>query len=80
MNMNTTNNAIKIYELPCLDTKKSFYGKAKVIESENVIQLYSYDTLVAQITDGVYEDVYYEHHSMTTNRHIKSFKQFFNVA
>lgn len=28
--MNTT----KIYDLPCFDSRKSFYGKAKVIETE----------------------------------------------
>lgn len=25
----------KMYNLPCLDSRKSFYGKAKVIETEN---------------------------------------------
>ena len=62
-----------IYDLiPVFDSRKSFYGKAKVIimESGEII-LQSYDTFVASIKDrkvtikGFY--------STTTLRHIKEF-------
>ena len=61
-----------IYDLrPQYDSRKSFYGKAKVDtgykNDEN--KLYSYGTLVAEIKDG--KPVVYETYSATTLRHIK---------
>lgn len=73
-----------MFELNCrYDTRKSFYGKAKVVEQENGdLLLYSYDTLVARVKDGKFEvnsNVWsYYLYSNTTLRHIKEFfKQFF---
>lgn len=62
----------KIYDLmPMYDSRKSFYGKAKVIEMENEIVLQSYDTFVASIKEGkVTINGFY---SNTTLRHIKEF-------
>lgn len=70
----------KIYDLPCLDSRKSFYGKAKVIEQENGEKLLqSYNTIVCKITpDGDYIELW-DGNTQTTNRHIKSFKKFFDL-
>ena len=73
------------YELtPIYDTRKSFYGKAHVIENFNKLTLISYSTEVAQVIDGVLQDMNGQPidlkkpgWSQTTNRHIREFaKQF----
>ena len=70
---------MRIFELPCLDSRKSFYGKAHVIEHDNgVIQLQSYNTIVAEIVNGVFRKVW-DGSTQTSNRHIKSFKKFYNL-
>ena len=68
------------FELPCFDGRKSFYGKAKVIEQDNgTKQLRSYNTIVCEIEpNGEYKKVW-AGSTMTTNRHIKSFKKFYNL-
>lgn len=69
---------MKIFECPCFDGRKSFYGKALIIEHDNgVIQLQSYNTIVAEIVNGVFRKVW-DGSTQTTNRHIKSFKKFYN--
>lgn len=72
---------MKIYELhPMHDSRKSFYGKAKVIEHDNgTVQLQSYDTIVCEIVGGVFR-MLWEGKTQTTSRHIKEFKQQFNCA
>ena len=68
------------YDLECrYDARKSFYGKAKVLEQTmsdwKEIDLYSYGTLVAKIIETkkhrkyIYEGKY----SQTTTRHQKEF-------
>lgn len=63
-----------VYELRVIyDSRKSFYGKANVIKTENRTILRSYSTNVAEI---VYEGctkrlVIYGFYSPTTTRHIK---------
>lgn len=60
------------YELhPQYDSRKSFYGKARVDtgDKDDKNKLYSYDTLVAEIKDG--KPVVYGAFSATTLRHIK---------
>ena len=53
------------------DSRNSFYGKAKVEVLENRINLYSYETLVAYIENGV---AYITgDYTQTTLRHIKEF-------
>ena len=77
---------ISEYELDCrYDSRKSFYGKAKVVESEEeqdnivyeVLELYSYDTLVARITRNKETCLstceYLGKYSQTTTRHQKEF-------
>lgn len=67
----------------CIDSKKSFYGKAKVIEIVNkseqtgIIKLISYSTNVASVNidmkTGVRTAKVYGTYSATTLRHIKDF-------
>lgn len=74
--------AERIFELsPQYDSRKSFYGKAKVLQKENGdLVLHSYDTPVATIRNGkrVPEEEYRA--SQTTNRHIKEFYRQFEDA
>ena len=69
-----------IYELsPRYDSRKSFYGKAHVIDHENgVIELRSYNTIVARIDNGKVTENGLGCYSMTTNRHIREFFKQFN--
>lgn len=70
---------MKIYELRAIyDSRKSFYGKAQVIEHENgAIELKSYDTIVSRCIDGRVE--HFGKFSQTTTRHQREFeKQFTN--
>lgn len=69
-------------ELQCkYDARQSFYGKAKVEESETsfgvIYKLYSYRTLVATIEKDTIENrIIYEYlgkYSQTTTRHQKEF-------
>jgi len=71
---------MKVFDLPCLDTRKSFYGKAQIIELDNgTKQLKSYNTIVCEIThNGEFKKIW-SGSTMTTNRHIKSFKEFYGV-
>ena len=72
---------MRIYELtPMRDSRKSFYGKARVIEHDNgTIQLQSYNTIVCEIVDGVFR-MLWDGRTQTTTRHIKEFKYQFNIA
>ena len=71
---------IKMFDLPCLDTRKSFYGKAKCIELESgEKQLMPYNTIVAKITrDGTLVRLC-DGTSNTTTRHFYSFLKFYNL-
>ena len=75
-------NAERIFELsPQYDSRKSFYGKAKVVVKDNGdYVLYSYDTPVATVRNGkrVPEEEYKA--SQTTGRHIKEFYRQFEDA
>ena len=67
-----------MYELMArYDSRKSFYGKAHVIELDNdVKQLQSYNTIVGEIKNGKYYQLW-DGKSQTTTRHIKEFKKQF---
>lgn len=70
---------MRIYELePRFDARKSFYGKAKIIDYENgIFELQSYDTIVSRCVNGKVEEL--GKFSNTTTRHQKEFrKQFEN--
>lgn len=63
---------LKPYNLiPRYDGRKSFYGKAMVIERGDEIILVSYDTEVAYIKDS--QPYVRDAYSHTTLRHIKEF-------
>ncbi len=68
---------MKIYELSArYDARKSFYGKARVIDHENgVIELQSYDTIVSRCENGKVEEL--GKWSQTTTRHQKEFRKQF---
>lgn len=63
---------MKEYNLePIYDTRKSFYGKAKIVIYNNIIDLISYNTIVARIEDGKIK--VFGWYSQTTARHINEF-------
>ena len=68
---------MKIFELvPRYDTRKSFYGKARVVDHENgTIELQSYDTIVSRCVNGKVEEL--GKWSVTTTRHQKEFRKQF---
>lgn len=61
--------------IPRFNSQKSFYGKAQVREGmqgdKYVIQLQSYNTIVAELSDG--KATVYGTYSNTTLKHIKEF-------
>ena len=70
---------MRIYELEArFDARKSFYGKAHVIDYENgTLELQSYNTIVSRCVNGKVEEL--GKWSPTTTRHQKEFrKQFEN--
>ena len=75
---------MNIYELTArYDARKSFYGKAQIIETSKTIKLKSYDTIILQYSKQTKTIKFLCHDpwafSQTTNRHINEFiKQFTN--
>lgn len=70
---------MRIYELEArFDARKSFYGKAYVIDYEKgTFELQSYNTIVSRCVNGKVEEL--GKFSQTTTRHQKEFrKQFEN--
>lgn len=65
------------YELECrFDSRKSFYGKARVVDYENgKKELYSYNTLVSVCENGKVTDL--GKWSQTTSRHQREFRKQF---
>lgn len=68
---------MKIFELsPRYDSRKSFYGKARIIDHEDgTIELQSYDTIVSRCVNGKVEEL--GKWSATTTRHQKEFRKQF---
>ena len=68
---------MKIFELvPRYDARKSFYGKARVIDHEDgTVELQSYDTIVSRCVNGKVEEL--GKWSQTTTRHQKEFRKQF---
>ena len=64
------------FDLPCYDSRKSFYGKAQVIEAPEGRYLKSYNTIVCFLSYGGTFKKLWEGYSATTMRHINSFMQF----
>ena len=78
-NKNLGGKQMKVYELtPKYDRRKSFYGKATVIEKDNgVIELKSYNTIVSRCINGKVEHL--GRWSQTTSRHQREFERQFNI-
>lgn len=71
---------MKIYDLPCLDRRKSFYGKARIKETENGEKvLQSYNTEVCKINANGQFVRMWGGYSATTMRHVNSFLSFFGI-
>lgn len=71
---------MKIYDLPCLDRRKSFYGKARIKETENGEKvLQSYNTEVCKINVNGQFVRMWGGYSATTMRHVNSFLSFFGI-
>jgi hypothetical protein len=69
-----------ILELVPTDGRKSFYGKAKVLLQDNdVVQLLSYETIVAEYSTKKKEFKEFGKYSRTTDRHVKAFKNLYNL-
>ena len=68
---------MKVYELSAkYDARKSFYGKAQVIDYENGTQeLQSYGTIVSRCDNG--KVTHLGKWSQTTSRHQKEFERQF---
>jgi hypothetical protein len=58
---------------PVYDSRKSFYGKARVEINDGDIELISYNTRVAVIHGDIHVARVYDTYSATTLRHIKDF-------
>lgn len=70
------------YLVPQYDTRKSFYGKARIYRNEKgSILLMSYETIVAEIQDAIATEegkekiIVHGYYSATTARHINEFLQ-----
>lgn len=71
---------MKIFDLPCFDTRASFYGKSKVIEQDNGEKvLQSYNTHIAKITTGGEVVRLWSGNSQTSSRHFNSFLKFYDL-
>lgn len=55
-----------------VDGRKSFYGKAGIIEEEGNLYLRSYNTIVCGIVNGEFRR-FWDEESATTMRHINAF-------
>lgn len=71
-------NIVRVTELsPMNDSRKSFYGKAKVLTyDDGSHELQSYDTIVSREKDGKVSHL--GKYSQTTSRHQKEFEKQFN--
>lgn len=72
---------MRIYELiPVYDSRKSFYGKAHVLDlGGGCYQLQSYNTIVAEIQGGKITKNGIGCYSVTTTRHVKEFFRQFDI-
>lgn len=70
---------VKMFDLPCMDSRKSFYGKAKVIEINGNKYLMSYNTVVCGISKTGKFKRFWNGYSSTTQRHINSFLDYYGI-
>lgn len=74
-------NKMKMFELIPNNGRKSFYGKAKVIDHENgFVSLVSYSTIVCSIDTKTGEfKKHWNGYSLTTMQHINSFRNMYGL-
>ena len=71
---------MKVFELRPINNRKSFYGKAIAIERDDgLIELRSYNTIVARIVNGTFERLW-SGYSMTTMNHINAFIEAYGIV
>lgn len=71
---------MRMFELKPTNGRKSFYGKANVIEKDNGdVELRSYTTIVARIRNGNFERLW-SGYSATTMNHINSFIDAYGIS
>lgn len=70
---------MKIYELIPTNGRKSFYGKAKVIECEGENFLQSYNAIVCKVDKNGKFVKMWDGYSATTMSHINDFVKLFNI-
>lgn len=71
---------MRVFELRPINGRKSFYGKASIIEKDNGdVELRSYDTIVARIRNGKFERLW-DSYSATTMNHINSFIDTYGIS
>ena len=68
---------MKILDLKPLNGQESFGGKAQVIINGNIIQLRSYETIVAEYNTQEEIINVFDWFSMTTTKHINSFLELY---
>lgn len=70
-------NRVEVFELSAVyDSRKSFYGKAQVINYGNgYMELKSYNTIVSRVNNGEVEHL--GKWSVTTSRHQREFEKQF---
>lgn len=74
-------NITHVWELPCYDNRKSFYGKAHVLEDNaGNAYLQSYDTIVCYIDASGHFHRLWAGYSATTQRHINSFMYEYGIG
>lgn len=73
---------MRIYELTpaAMTAQKSFYGKAKVIETDGETLLQSYDITVCKIDKSGEFVRMWSGYSATTMRHINAFIEMFGIS
>ena len=75
-----TSATLRTYELPCYDSRKSFYGKARCVWQVNKgTTLHSYSTDICTVTDDGCLIKHDPVATATTRRHIRSFLQHMNL-
>lgn len=75
---------MRSFELIPTDGRKSFYGKAVVMQDNTTAYLRSYSTIVGKIENGTFYRCWKleenEHATNTTLRHINAFLQAFGLS
>jgi hypothetical protein len=65
------------FELKPTNGRKSFYGKCKVEQENNISYLYSYNTKVAHYDHETNKMVVNGYYSLTTAKHTNAFLEFY---